>query len=122
MRAGRQGIAFSRSRDGRQHWSDPVRVSGATGSPFNSWDPDVVVGPDGTVYAAYMTSNGSQGYPVVATSFDHGQTFPQVSSLVPPDPKNWGDRAFLATDPNHRGTVYLNYDYGANRTSVTFVC
>ena len=122
MAAGCQGIAFSRSLDGGQHWSDPVRVSGATGSTFNSWDPDVVVGPDGTVYAAYMTSNGSQWYPVVATSFDHGQTFPQVSSLVPPDPKNWGDRVFLATDPNHSGTVYLTYDYGPNRTSVTFVC
>src|SRR5437879_3044873 len=114
MAAGCQGIAFSRSLDGGQHWSDPVRVSGATGSTFNSWDPDVVVGPDGTVYAAYMTSHGSQWYPVVATSFDHGQTFPQISSLVPPDPKNWGDRVFLATDPNHPGTVYLTYDYGPN--------
>ncbi|TME46812.1 MAG: exo-alpha-sialidase [Chloroflexi bacterium] len=120
MAAGCQGIAFSRSTDAGKTWSSPSRVPGATGSTFNSWDPDVVVGPDGTVYAAYMTSNGSQWYPVVAVSSDHGQTFPRVTVLNPPDPKNWGDRDFLAVGPDN--TVYLTYDYGPNRTSVTFVC
>src|SRR5437868_12259244 len=71
MAAGCNGIAFSRSSDGGKTWSAPGRVPGATGSTFNSWDPDVVVAADGTVYAAYMTSNGSQWYPVVAVSFDH---------------------------------------------------
>src|SRR5438270_6264351 len=124
MAAGCNGIAFSRSSDGGKTWSDPVRVPGATGSTFNSWDPDVIVAPDqfGTVYAAYMTSNGSQWYPVVATSFDHGKTFASVTSLLPPDQKNWGDRDFLAADPNHPGTVYLTYDYDPNRTSATFAC
>src|SRR5438270_11792235 len=120
MAAGCNGIAFSRSTDGGTTWSSPSRVPGATGSTFNSWDPDVVVASDGTVYAAYMTSNGSQWYPVVAVSFDHGQTFPRVTSLSPPDAKNWGDRDFLAVGPDN--TVYLTYDYGPNRTSVTFVC
>src|SRR5207248_6257196 len=62
----------------------------------------------------------SQWYPVVAVSSDHGQTFPRVTVLNPPDPKNWGDRDFLAIGPDN--TVYLTYDYGPNRTSVTFVC
>jgi hypothetical protein len=72
------------------------------------------------VYAAFMIAKGAQWYPVVAASFDHGVTFPQVSLLVPPDPKNWGDREFIAVGPD--GTVYVTWDYGPNRTSVTNIC
>jgi hypothetical protein len=39
---------------------------------------------------------------------------------VPPDAKNWGDRDFIEVGPD--GTVYLTYDYGPNRTSVTYLC
>ena len=120
MAAGCNGIAFSRSTDGGKTWSSPIRVPGATGSTINSWDPDVVVARDGTVYAAYMTSNGSQWYPVVATSLDHGQTFAYFTAVLPPDAKNWGDRDFLTVGPD--GTVYLTYDYGPRRSSVTLVC
>src|SRR5437660_337818 len=65
-------------------------------------------------------AKGGQWYPVVAASFDHGVTFPQVTSLVPPDAKNWGDRDFIAVGPD--GVVYMTWDYGPNRTSVTFIC
>jgi hypothetical protein len=41
---------------------------------------------DGTVYASFMLSRGSQYYPVVDASFDHGAAFTQSSSLIPPDP------------------------------------
>ncbi len=87
---------------------------------MNAWDPAVTVAPDGTVYAAFMIAKSSQWYPVVAASFDHGATFSQVTSLVPPDPKNWGDREFIAVGPD--GTVYLTWDYGPERTSVTYLC
>jgi hypothetical protein len=86
----------------------------------NTWDPAVAVGPDGTVYAAFMIAKGAQWYPVVAASFDHGATFSQVSSLVPPDAKNWGDRPFVAVGLD--GTVYVTWDYGPERTSVTYLC
>jgi hypothetical protein len=72
------------------------------------------------VYAAFMRAKNAQWYPFVAASFDHGATFPQVTGLVPPDAKNWGDRDFLTVAPN--GTLYLTYDYGPERTSVTFIC
>ena len=85
------GIAFARSTDGGAHFGKPISVPGSVGSNTNVWDPAVTVAPDGTVYAAFMIAHGSQWYPVVAASFDHGVTFPQVSSLVPPDAKNWGD-------------------------------
>jgi hypothetical protein len=118
---GCSGIAFARSTDGGTTWSRPISVPGAVGSDYNAWDPAIAVDPaSGTVYAAFMRAHNSQWYPVVAASFDHGQTFTQVSQLVPPDAKNWGDRDFIEVGPD--GSVYLTYDYGPNRTSVTFIC
>jgi hypothetical protein len=117
---GCRGIALARSTDGGHTFETPISVPGSVGSNVNAWDPAVTVAPDGTVYAAFMIAKGSQWYPIVAASFDHGRTFPQVSSLVPPDSKNWGDREFLAVAPD--GTVYLTWDYGPERTSVTFLC
>jgi hypothetical protein len=117
---GCSGIGFARSTDGGQTFSKPFNVPGSVGSNFNSWDPALAVGPDGTVYAAFMLSHGSQWYPVVAASFDHGVTFPQVTPLLPPDAKNWGDRPFIAVGPD--GAVYVTWDYGPNRTSVTDIC
>jgi hypothetical protein len=117
---GCSGIAFARSTDGGKSFSTPVNVPGSVGSSYNAWDPALAVGPDGTVYAAFMTGHSSQWYPVVAASFDHGKTFPQVTPLVPPDEKNWGDRPFIAVGPD--GAVYLTYDYGPERTSVTYLC
>jgi len=113
-------IAFSRSLDGGGTFSPAVTLPASIGSNLNAWDPALAVGPDGTVYAAFMVAHGSQWYPVVDASFDHGSSFTQVSSLTPPDAKNWGDRPFLAVGPD--GTVYVTWDYGPERTSVTFIC
>jgi hypothetical protein len=122
MGAGCQNIAFARSLDGGKTFQAPISVPGATGSTYNSWDPAVTVGSDGTVYAAYMLAKNSQWFPVVAASHDFGASFDQVAYLQPPDPKNWGDRDFIAVDPKHPNIVYLTYDYGPERTSVTFTC
>lgn len=117
---GCRGIAFARSTDGGRRFGTPISVPGSVGSNVNAWDPAVAVAPDGTVYASFMLAKGGQWYPVVAASFDHGASFPQVSSLLPPDRKNWGDRDFIAVGPD--GTVYVTWDYGPERTSVTYIC
>jgi hypothetical protein len=117
---GCKGIAFARSTDGGRTFDPATSLPGTVGSNFNVWDPAVAVAPDGTVYAAFMRSKNSQWYPVVAASFDHGQTFRQVTELIPPDAKNWGDRDFIAVGPE--GNVYVTWDYGPNRTSVTYLC
>ncbi|MHB1816462.1 MAG: sialidase family protein [Streptosporangiaceae bacterium] len=117
---GCQGIGFARSADRGATFSEPISLPGASGSNVNAWDPAISVAPDGTVYASFMIAKGGQYYPVVDASFDHGQTFSQSSSLVPPDPKNWGDRDFIAVGPD--GTVYVTWDYGPNRTSITYIC
>ena len=117
---GCQGIAFARSRDGGRTWDDPLHVPMSLGSNVNAWDPAVAVGPDGTVYAAFMRAKNAQWYPFVAVSTDHGASFAYATGLVPPDFKNWGDRDFLAVAPN--GTVYLTYDYGPLRSSLTYIC
>jgi hypothetical protein len=117
---GCNGIAFARSTNGGLSFDTPISVPGSIGSNVNSWDPAVAVAPDGTVYAVFMIAKASQWYPIVAASFDHGATFSQVTSLVPPDAKNWGDRDFIAIAPD--GTVYVTWDYGPERTSVTSIC
>ncbi len=117
---GCKGIAFARSTDRGRTFGTPIAVPGSVGSNVNSWDPAVAVAPDGTVYAAFMIAKSADWYPMVAASFDHGATFAQVSSLLPPDHKNWGDREFIAVGPD--GTVYATWDYGPERTSVTFIC
>jgi BNR/Asp-box repeat protein len=117
---GCKGIAVARSTDGGRTWDAPVSLPGTVGSNVNTWDPAIAVAPDGTVYASFMLARNSQYYPVVDASFDHGATFPQSSALVPPDPKNWGDRDFIAVGPG--GTVYVTWDYGPERTSITYIC
>lgn len=117
---GCKGIAVARSTDGGHTWDAPVNLPGTVGSNVNTWDPAIAVAPNGTVYASFMLSRGGQYYPVVDASFDHGATFTQSSSLIPPDPKNWGDRDFIAVAPD--GTVYVTWDYGPERTSITYLC
>jgi BNR/Asp-box repeat len=117
---GCKGIAFARSTDGGRTWDAPVNLPGTVGSNVNTWDPAVAVAPDGTVYASFMLARNGQYYPVVDASFDHGVSFTQSSQLIPPDPKNWGDRDFIAVGPD--GTVYVTWDYGPERTSISYIC
>jgi len=117
---GCRGIAFARSTDGGRTFEEPLSVPGSVGSNYNSWDPAVAVGADGTVYAVFMLTRASQWYPVVAASFDHGTTFTQVTRLIPPDPHNWGDRPFIAVGPDN--SVYVTWDYGPDRSTVTYLC
>jgi hypothetical protein len=111
------GIGFARSRDGGRLFSAPILVPGSRGQ---TWDPHVAVAPNGTVYVAFMVSDRGYTYPVVATSFDRGLTFPQVSRLRPPIKGNWGDRPFLTVAPN--GDVYITWDYGPSAAAVTYIC
>ena len=117
---GCSGIAFARSSDGGTTFSGPITLPGTVGSTGNVWDPSIAVAPNGTVYAAFMRNKGGQYYPIVVASFDHGVTFPQVTAVIPPDPKNWGDRDFIAVGPD--GSLYLTWDYGPQRTSLTYLC
>ena len=113
------GIGFAYSADNGMHFSQSIAMPLSTAAS-NTWDPTVAVAPNGTLYVAYMIDNGTYSLPVVAASFDHGKTFPQVSSLTPPVQHNWGDRPYIAVDPH--GTVYLTWDYGPSAAQVVSVC
>src|SRR5215470_3195400 len=65
------GEGFARSVDGGAHFSRPVTLPDSS----HSDDPAVAVAPDGTVYVSYLRYFHNKGYPVVATSFDHGASF-----------------------------------------------
>jgi hypothetical protein len=110
------GEGFARSVDGGAHFSAPITLPDSSQSD----DPAVAVAPDGTVYVSYLRYFHNQAYPVVATSFDHGATFSQVSSLIPHVKGNWGDRDFIAAGSD--GTVYVTWDYGPSIADVQIVC
>ncbi|MGH9017491.1 MAG: sialidase family protein [Acidimicrobiales bacterium] len=102
------GIGLSRSTDDGTTFTAAVTLPGSTFSPG---DPDLAVAPDGTVYVVFMMENAEgQNYPVVDASTDHGATFPQVTTLLPPGPLNWGDSPNIAVGQN--GDVYVTWDYG----------
>ena len=117
------GIGFARSTDGGLHFSKPVTVPGSSGM---SWDPAIAVASNGTVYVSYMHANGrffqpgTKMYPVVAASFDHGVSFPQVSADRAVRRGNWGDRDFIAVSKT--GTVYLTWDYGPSAAKIQLLC
>jgi BNR/Asp-box repeat len=110
------GEGFARSTDGGLHFSRPITLPDSSQSD----DPALAVAPDGTVYVSYLRYLNGYAYPVVATSFDHGATFPQVASLIPAVQGNWGDRDFIAAGPH--GTVYVTWDYGPSIDDVSLVC
>ena len=110
------GEGFARSVDGGKTFQRPITLPDSSGSD----DPAMAVAPNGTVYVSYLRYHGSHAYPVVATSFDHGRTFPRVSSLVPSRKGNWGDRDFIAAGRN--GTVYVTWDYGPSAAAVKIIC
>jgi hypothetical protein len=114
--SGGGSISFARSTNGGRTFGPPVRMPRAVGY---SWDPAITAAPNGTVYAAYMHQDSTHMYPIVAASFDHGATFPQVSSITPAS-GNFGDRAFIAAGRN--GVVYLTWDYGPSAAKVRTLC
>jgi hypothetical protein len=110
------GEGFARSADRGLHFQKPITLPGSSGSD----DPAIAVAPNGTVYVSYLRYHGHHAYPVVAASFDHGASFPQVSSLIPAVKNNWGDRDFIAV--GRHGTVYVTWDYGPSIADVKIVC
>jgi hypothetical protein len=114
------GIAFSRSSDGGLTFQTPIMAPGAPSDCDECWDPAVTVGPSGVVYVVFMAVENDQYFPVVDASFDNGRSFSQSVSLLPPVSKNWGDRPFIAQGPD--GTVYVTWDYGPSRESMTYIC
>jgi len=115
------GEGFARSTDGGLHFSNPIMLPGSMSSRSTfTDDPAVAVAPDGTLYVSWIRYAQHHAYPQVATSFDHGATFPQVRSLIPKKNGNWADRDFIAAGRD--GTVYVTWDYGPSIADVKIVC
>jgi len=115
------GEGFARSTDGGLHFSNPIMLPDSTSSRSTfTDDPAFAVAPDGTLYVSWIRYAKNHAYTQVATSFDHGATFPQVSSLIPKQNGNWADRDFIAA--GRGGTVYVTEDYGPSIADVNIVC
>jgi hypothetical protein len=125
----KRSIGFARSTDGGKTFGRSRAVPGSHLKGKHSWDPAIVVAPDGTVYVAYMigpeeraTAGSAPMRPVVAVSHDHGRSFDRVSTLPVPNTRsaNFGDRPFVAVGAD--GAVYVTWDYGPRKTDVRIVC
>ena len=115
------GEGFARSTDGGKTFGKPIMLPDSASSQFTfTDDPAVAVAPDGTLYVSWIRYAQHHAYPQVATSFDHGATFPQVRSLIPKKNGNWADRDFIAAGRD--GTVYVTWDYGPSIADVKIVC
>src|SRR5215472_3010730 len=115
------GEGFARSTDGGLHFSNPIMLPASASSASTlTDDPAVAVAPNGTLYVSWIRYANRHAYPQVATSFDHGATFPQVRSLIPKKNGNWADRDFIAAGRD--GTVYVTWDYGPSIADVQFGC
>jgi hypothetical protein len=115
---GCHGIGFARSLNGGMTYETAVTLPGS--ASVGADDPSVAVAADGTVYAAFMVHGPEQSYPVLAASFDHGASFPQVTSLRPPGTGNWGDIDMVTVGLD--GTVYVTWDYGPSQAAIKYLC
>jgi hypothetical protein len=110
------GIGFAISTNGGDSYTAPVALPLSGGS----WDPSLAVAPDGTVYAAFMSTIDHATYPVIDVSHDHGRTFDVEQSLRPAKTRNWGDAEYIAVGSN--GTLYVAWGYGPSNAEVVSKC
>jgi hypothetical protein len=127
----RRSIGFARSVNGGKSFGPSRAVPGSHRKNLHSWDPAIVVAPNGAVYVAYMVGPRGEAaggtvpmVPAVAVSHDHGRSFDRFSTLPAPSTKsaigNFGDRPFIAVGRD--GGVYVTWDYGPRRDQVRVVC
>lgn len=81
---GRDQIVFARSADGGRTWSQPSALSPAdsTSTGGGREGATVKVGPDGTVYVAWLDTQGKTAVERLAISHDGGNTFPTAGVTV----------------------------------------
>ena len=83
-------LVFSRSTDGGQSWSNPIKLSSVPGLPRDDNGAlegfDGVVGPDGTLYTIWNDRDGI----MMAISHDGGQSFSKDRHIIPAGPAYFG--------------------------------
>jgi hypothetical protein len=110
------GIGFARSANGGRSFTRPSALPFSDGG----WDPSVVVGPGGILYAAFMRTTDHRTYPIIDVSHDFGRTFVVEKSLRPAKRRNWGDADYIAIAPN--GALYVAWGYGPSNAEVKWRC
>jgi hypothetical protein len=83
-------LLFSRSTDGGQNWSQPVKLNGVPGLPRDDNGAvegfDGAVGPDGTLYTIWNDRSGIR----FAVSTDGGRSFNHDRHIIPAGPPFFG--------------------------------
>lgn len=119
LEAGGQEIKYTQSVDGGVTFTAPRRLNESQGGAICA---DVVLGGEGTVYAAWMqndTRYGDEaGWEVFFTrSTDYGATFSTPVNISNYPQKSWCPR--MAVDG--AGTIYVVWAEGTYRTDIKFL-
>lgn len=94
-------VVFRRSSDGGATWSADQVLAG------NAGDPMIEVADDGTIFAVALVGGG---YKIQLTrSFDHGDTWTPLQTILGQGQPNWGDRPVLAISPDGQD-VYVGFN------------
>lgn len=94
-------LRFSRSADGGNTFSSPLRVSGAESEPARG--PSLAVGPEGTLYLAWTASEDAAGDIHWSRSQDGGRTFSDPSVALRTE--DFSDAPKLVIDD--QGSVHM---------------
>jgi len=125
-------IRFSKSTDGGESWSEPIRISAQAGDCVdedNTVEGAVpAIGPNGEIYVAWAGPNGI----VFNKSLDEGDTWLQEEIPVNPMPTGWDyeipgiQRAnglpitkCDLSGGSHNGTIYVNWSDQRNGSGDT---
>jgi hypothetical protein len=127
-------IRFSKSIDGGESWSEPIRISAKAGDCLD--EDDTVegavpaIGPNGEIYVAWAGPDGI----VFNKSIDEGETWLQEEIPVNPMPTGWDyeipgiQRAnglpitkCDLSGGSHNGTIYINWSDQRNGSDDTDV-
>jgi hypothetical protein len=95
-------IGYYLSKDGGKTWTIGDTIQNARLAPFTN-DPSCGIGPDSTLYVAYMGNNGTTGNrPIFQKSTDAGATWSVPTVLIDEST----DHPFLSVD-HQSGNIYI---------------
>lgn len=112
-RSGDSDIYFTLSSDGGETWADPNLRVNTDGGTEGQYNPDIAVGPSGTVYVVWRDYRSGDGDIYIASSTDGGTTWTDPNVRVNDD-TGTADQRLPALAVGPEGNVYVVWEDDRN--------